>query len=50
VVTGHRFDAMAFIDVCGRIRAGLDESAARTLQRIEMALLLEESLEAVSLR
>jgi hypothetical protein len=42
------FDTLAFIDVCTRAHAGSpEETVARILQRIEMAMLLEESLEAV---
>jgi hypothetical protein len=48
VVNGSEFDAMAFIDVCGRVRSGArEEAVARGLQRVEMALLLGESLASV---
>jgi len=47
VVAGGSWDPFAMIDACTRARSGTDdERAARRLQRLEMALLLQATAEA----
>ena len=47
VVAGGSWDSFAMIDVCTRARPGSeDERAARRLQRLEMAILLNATAEA----